>query len=87
MIKKDIVQLHEDIVQIREGLDTEVANSGLFSEYEEFGVTPDRTHCSKEEHKKAIFMLGEAIASSISNDEFSEAGKLKTRMNELKSEL
>jgi len=40
-------------------------------------------HRSKAEHKHAIFILGQEIASVMSHDEFSGAGRTQVRMQEL----
>jgi hypothetical protein len=46
-------------------------------------VTPDDVHKSKSEHKHAVFVLGNALANAMSEDEFSDAGRVGKRMQEL----
>jgi hypothetical protein len=46
-------------------------------------VTPDDVHKSKSEHKHAVFVLGNALATAMSEDEFSDAGRISKRMQEL----
>ena len=38
---------------------------------------------SKSEHKHAVFVLGQSLANSMSDYEFSNAGRLSKRMGEL----
>jgi hypothetical protein len=40
-------------------------------------------HKSKSEHKHAVFVLGNALAEAMSDDEFSNAGRISKRMSEL----
>lgn len=82
-----MMELHGNFVQIKNELEDAGVASDQFEEYEELDVTPDRQHCSKQEHKHAIFLLGEALADTFSEGEFSDAGQLKRRMAELKEEV
>lgn len=86
MNKEKMIELHENFAHIKEEMKAMGATSESFIEYEELDVTPERRHCSKQEHKHAIFLLGEAIAESLSDDEFSDAGRLQKRMSELKED-
>lgn len=86
MNKDQMISLHENFAQIKDEMEKRGASSDRFKEYEELGVTPDRRHCSKKEHKHAIFLLGEALADALSDDEFSDAGRLQQRMEELKED-
>ena len=63
--------------------DLESADPELFEPYEEIDVTPDDVHMSKSEHKHAVFVLGNALANAMSEDEFSDAGRVGKRMKEL----
>ena len=84
MHKDELLELHEQMVTImnqfreREGVD-----SGLFEPYEELEVDPSHVHKSKSEHKHAVFVLGNALASAMADDEFSDAGRVGKRMKEL----
>lgn len=84
MHKDELLQLHEQMVAImqhfraREDVDPE-----LFEEYEDLAVSPSDVHKSKNEHKHAIFVLGNALAGAMSEDEFSSAGRIGKRMEEL----
>ena len=58
-------------------------DSDLFIPYDELAVTPADVHKSKSEHKHAVFVLGNALAQALSDDEFSNAGRIGKRMQEL----
>lgn len=84
MHKDELLDLHEQMVLImnyfreREDLD-----SSLFDAYDELEVRPSDVHKSKSEHKHAVFVLGNALADALSEDEFSNAGRIGKRMQEL----
>jgi hypothetical protein len=61
----------------------EDVDSTLFDPYDQLDVSPDDVHKSKSEHKHAVFVLGNALASAMSEDEFSDAGRISKRMEEL----
>ena len=84
MHKDELLELHEQMVIIMEyfrGHDD--LPSDLFEPYEELAVGPDDVHKSKSEHKHAVFVLGNALANALSEDEFSNAGRIGKRMQEL----
>jgi len=84
MHKDELLELHDQMVTIKEyfqGL--EDTDPELFDPYEELDVTPDDVHKSKSEHKHAVFVLGNALATAMSEDEFSDAGRVGKRMQEL----
>ncbi len=84
MHKDELLELHEQMLTIKEffaGLDE--VDPALFEEYEQLDVTPDDVHKSKSEHKHAVFVLGNALATAMSEDEFSDAGRVGKRMKEL----
>ncbi|ERH09584.1 MAG: putative metal-binding protein [halophilic archaeon J07HX64] len=84
MHKDELLELHEQMVMIMNYFESlEQVNGGLFEPYEELGVTPDDVHMSKSEHKHAVFVLGNALATAMSEDEFSDAGRVGKRMQEL----
>lgn len=84
MHKDELLELHEQMVTIMEHFrsrnDTDPT---LFDQYEELDVTPDDIHKSKSEHKHAVFVLGNSLANAMSTDEFSNAGRIGKRMEEL----
>jgi hypothetical protein len=84
MHKDELLELHEEMVKIKDRLATfEEIDASHFDEYETLDVDPSHVHKSKSEHKHAVFVLGNALASAMSEDEFSSAGRLSKRMEEL----
>ena len=82
MHKDELIQLHTLMAQIRRhfehlGMDTS------FTEYDSLSISPLHVHRSKAEHKHAIFVLGNDIASALSPDEISGVGRTSERMHEL----
>ena len=84
MHKDELLELHAQMVTIKDYFaDLEDVDSTLFDPYGELDVTPDDVHKSKSEHKHAVFVLGNALATAMSEDEFSDAGRVGKRMAEL----
>ncbi|WP_101297577.1 UPF0058 family protein [Halegenticoccus soli] len=84
MHKDELLELHEQMVTIMEHFRArEDVDPALFEPYEQLGVDPSHVHKSKSEHKHAVFVLGNALASAMSDDEFSSAGRVGKRMEEL----
>lgn len=84
MHKDELLELHEQMVIIKEYFESlEEIPDDLFSEYDQLSVDPDDIHKSKSEHKHAVFVLGNALADALSEDEFSNAGRIGKRMQEL----
>jgi hypothetical protein len=84
MHKDELLELHEQMVTIMEYFrDLESTDPALFEPYQQLDVTPDDVHMSKSEHKHAVFVLGNALANAMSEDEFSDAGRVGKRMKEL----
>jgi len=84
MHKDELLELHEQMVLIMEYFaDLESTDPELFEPYRQLDVTPDDVHMSKSEHKHAVFVLGNALANAMSEDEFSDAGRVGKRMKEL----
>jgi hypothetical protein len=85
MHKDELLELHEQMVTImeffRDEMDT--VDPKLFDPYGELDVRPSDVHKSKSEHKHAVFVLGNALATAMSEDEFSDAGRVSKRMKEL----
>ena len=85
MHKDELLELHEQMVYImrffRDEMDS--VDPGLFDAYQELDVEPSDVHKSKSEHKHAVFVLGNALANVMSEDEFSPAGRVGKRMKEL----
>ncbi|AWB27358.1 UPF0058 family protein [Halococcoides cellulosivorans] len=84
MHKDELLELHGNMVTIMGYFDRQDdIPSSLFDPYRDIDVTPDDVHKSKSEHKHAVFVLGNALANAMSDDEFSEAGRVGKRMKEL----
>jgi hypothetical protein len=84
MHKDELLELHEQMVVIMENFrEREDVEEGTFEPYEELDVDPSHVHKSKSEHKHAVFVLGNALATAMSDDEFSSAGRIGKRMQEL----
>ena len=84
MHKDELLELHDELVVIMEYFsERETVDEGLFDPYHELDVDPDDVHKSKSEHKHAVFVLGNALATAMSEDEFSSAGRIGKRMQEL----
>ncbi|MFC6614421.1 UPF0058 family protein [Halopenitus salinus] len=84
MHKDELLELHEQMVTIMEHFrEREDVDSELFDPYEQLDIDPSHVHKSKSEHKHAVFVLGNALAAAMSEDEFSAAGRVGKRMEEL----
>jgi len=84
MHKDELLELHEEMVTIKDEFAAyEDVDETLFDPYENLDVDPSHVHKSKSEHKHAVFVLGNALASAMSEDEFSSAGRIGKRMAEL----
>ena len=84
MHKDELLELHEQMVLIKEYFQArEDGPAGTFQEYDTLDVDPSHVHKSKSEHKHAVFVLGNALAEAMSEDEFSNAGRISKRMEEL----
>lgn len=81
MQKEEIIQLHTLFAQIKNQLEGKPPhNNGTFIEYEEFGVLPHHVHKSKNDHKKAVFILGKEIAEMFSHNRYSSIGRVADRL-------
>jgi len=84
MHKDELLELHEQLLTIKDYFEAqEGVDGGMFEPYDRLDVEPEHVHKSKSEHKHAVFVLGNALATAMSEDEFSNAGRLSKRMEEL----
>ena len=84
MHKDDLLELHREMVEIKETfLSYDGVSEDVFDAYDQLDVDPSHVHKSKSEHKHAVFVLGNALATAMSEDEFSSAGRISKRMEEL----
>ncbi|WP_049987918.1 UPF0058 family protein [Halobellus rufus] len=84
MHKDELLELHEQMVIIRDNFaGREEVDESIFEKYDNLDIDPSHVHKSKSEHKHAVFVLGNALATAMSDDEFSNAGRVGKRMEEL----
>jgi hypothetical protein len=84
MHKDELLELHEQMVIIKDYYkEQDGVDPSIFEAYEGLDVDPSHVHKSKSEHKHAVFVLGNALATAMSEDEFSNAGRVGKRMAEL----
>lgn len=81
MHKEELIKLHDLMSEVKDYF--EDANDTEFDGYEDLDVGPVDIHESKSEHKHAIFVLGQEMAESMADDEYSERGRISARMEEL----
>ncbi|MFP4632049.1 MAG: UPF0058 family protein [Halobacteriota archaeon] len=87
MHKDELIHLHSLLVEIKKYFEgQEDTEDVAFDDYEALDTSPVHIHKSKSEHKHAIFVLGESLASQMAEDEFSDQGRVEARMNELAEE-
>ncbi|MGP8330333.1 MAG: UPF0058 family protein [Methanosarcinaceae archaeon] len=84
MHKDELIQLHTLMAQIKKYFECDESCCD-FDEYHSLSISPVHIHRSKAEHKHAIFVLGNELASIISDDEYSGTGRTSARMQELAS--
>lgn len=82
MHKDELILLHQMLVDIKEYIQERDPKVD-FSEYCALKIIPTQTHRSKLEHKYAIFVLGNEIARAMRDIDFSSAGRVSARMQEL----
>ncbi|KXS42956.1 MAG: hypothetical protein AWU59_1359 [Methanolobus sp. T82-4] len=83
MHKDELIQLHALMAQIKKHFE-HMGIEDEFSEYNSLSISPLHVHRSKAEHKHAIFVLGNDLASAISrNNNVSDFGGTSSRMQEL----
>ena len=76
--KQELIRVHADLVKMKniyekKGYKTE------FSQYYDLSISPGHVHKSKDEHKKAIFVLSSALSSVVAEEnETYQAAKIRT---------
>ena len=84
MHNDELLELPEQMVIIKDNFAArEDVDETIFDKYENLDVEPSHVHKSKSEHKHAVFVLGNALASAMTEEEFSNAGRVGKRMEEL----
>jgi len=82
MQKEELLELHQiffDIKKYYESINPELK----FPKYTELKITPDQVNKSKLEHKYAIFILGEELASAMKEMETISSRGVPERMHNL----
>ncbi len=88
MQKEEIIQLHTLFAQIKNELETQSSEQvPAFDEYDDFDVLPHHVHKSKDDHKKAVFILGKGIAQVFSHDKYSGAGRVAERLARMEARM
>lgn len=88
MQKEEIIQLHTLFAQIKNELEQQFSSSAsTFGEYEELNVLPHHVHKSKDDHKRAVFVLGRVIANVFSHDKYSGTGRVAQRLARMETRM
>lgn len=83
MDKSDWIDLHKNLVPIKNAFVSQDGDHSAFEEYESLDIRPSHGHKSGSEHKQAVFVLGSALAETMSEDEFSDAQRIADKLKEL----
>jgi hypothetical protein len=83
MHKEELIQLHTLLVRVKNYFEEHTFCSGEFERYNSLHIGPMHIHRSKAEHKHAIFVLGNELASVMDSEELSGTGRISARMQEL----
>lgn len=81
MHKDELIQIHTLMAQIKKHFE-HMGIDYRSGQYDSLSISPLHVHRSKAEHKYAIFILGNDLASVLSNDDLSGFGRTSTRMRE-----
>ena len=88
MQKEEIIQLHTLFAQIKNELEQQFQSPvSNFEEYEDLNVLPHHVHKSKDDHKRAVFVLGKVIANVFSHDKYSGTGRVAQRLARMETRL
>jgi hypothetical protein len=64
MQKEELIYIHSVLAQVKRHIEAECVDAD-FSGYDALHIQPAHVHRSKNDHKRAIFTLGEEIARAI----------------------
>jgi len=88
MQKEEIIQLHTLFAQIKNELEHQFPSpASTFEEYENLKVLPHHVHKSKDDHTRAVFVLGKVIANVFSHDKYSGTGRVAQRLARMETRL
>jgi hypothetical protein len=82
MRKEELIHLHILLAQLKRYFEKDNL-VGEFSRYQSLQISPGHIHRSKAEHKEAIFVLGNELASMISDEGVPGVERTSARMQEL----
>jgi len=83
MHKEELIQLHTLLVRVKSYFEENGLSTTEFDKYISLHIGPMHIHRSKAEHKHAIFILGNELATVMDEDEISGTGRISARMKEL----
>jgi len=83
MHKDELIHIHSLLLQLRTFLVEQGYCTIDLSVYDSLNITPLHIHRSKADHKHAIFVLGNELATAISTGELSGPARVSMRMREL----
>ncbi len=86
MKKEELIQIHILLAQIKKYFEENNIGNG-FEEYSKLRISPFHVHRSKSDHKQAIFVLGNELATAIAKDECYERYRTGKRMKEFAENL
>ena len=69
MKKEELVHLHLLLAQLKKYCELEGVNCD-FERYNELEITPFQVHRSKDDHKQAVFVLGNELVSLAARNNF-----------------
>ncbi len=87
MQKEEIIQLHTLFAQIKNELEQKSPDAATFEEYDALDVQPHHVHKSKDDHKRAVFLLGKGLAQVFSHDKYSGTGRVAQRLARMETRL
>lgn len=87
MQKEEIIQLHTLFAQIKNELEQQSRGDVTFEEYDALDVLPHHIHKSKDDHKRAVFLLGKGLAQVFSHDKYSGTGRVAQRLARMEARL
>ena len=76
--KQELIRVHADLVKMK-NIYEKKGYKTKFSQYYDLSISPGHVHKSKDEHKKAIFVLSSALSSVVAEEnETYQAAKIRT---------
>jgi len=65
--KQELIRVHADLVRMKNNYEKKGYKSE-FQPYYELSISPGHVHKSKDEHKKAIFVLSSVLSSVVAEE-------------------